>query len=229
VAPDDLLFDHRDLLTEGALIGPVLDLACGDGHNGLFAAEKGCAVVLADVSESALKKAELAAQRSERDVTLWHVDLEKGQDNPLPLEVYGVILVFRYLHRPLMPCIKKAMARGGVLFYETFTIEQSRFGKPKNPDHLLNPGELLEWFKEWTVVHYFEGIKGHPQKAIAQIVCVKPPKEPGISFKKCCGVSFMYNPEAKSRGHLLKSHLSFLQEVAHGRKRDFLAGKPGSL
>jgi tellurite methyltransferase len=173
LAPDALLLDHWDLLAEGTLRGPVLDLACGDGHNGLFAAEKGCPVILADLSQSALNNAGLTAERKKGDVTLWHVDLEKGDDNPLPLEAYGVILVFRYLHRPLMPCVKKALAGGGVLFYETFTVEQPQFGKPKNPDFLLNPGELLDWFKEWKVIHYFEGIKDHPKRAIAQIVCRK--------------------------------------------------------
>jgi tellurite methyltransferase len=174
VAPDDLLLDHWDFLVEGARRGPVLDLACGDGHNGLSAAEKGWTVILADLSESALRKAELAAKRLQGEVTIWHVDLETGNDNPLRPEGYGVVLVFRYLHRPLMPCIKKALVRGGVLFYETFTAEQSRFGKPKNPDHLLNSGELLEWFKEWTVIHHFEGFKYRPRRAIAQIVCIKP-------------------------------------------------------
>jgi hypothetical protein len=131
-------------------------------------------VILADLSESSLEKAGSKAKDVNGDITLWHVDLEKGSDNPLRLEAYGVILVFRYLHRPLMPCIKKALAGGGVLFYETFTAEQPRFGKPTNPDFLLNPGELLDWFKGWKVVHHFEGIRDQPKRAIAQIVCMKP-------------------------------------------------------
>jgi len=174
LAPDALLLDYWDLLEVGAQRGSVLDLACGDGHNGLFAAEKGFPVILADLAESALKNAGIEAERVKGDVTLWHVDLEKGDDNPLRSEAYGVILVFRYLHRPLMPCIKKGLAEGGVLFYETFTVEQPQFGKPKNPDFLLNPGELLDWFKEWKVIHYFEGVKDHPKRVIAQIVCKKP-------------------------------------------------------
>lgn len=37
------------------------------------------------------------------------------------------------LHRPLMDWVKKALRNGGLLVYETFTIEQYRFGKPRNP------------------------------------------------------------------------------------------------
>jgi tellurite methyltransferase len=92
------------------------------------------------------------------------------------VESSGAILVFRYLHRPLVPFIKKALVKGGVLIYETFTVDQRRFGKPHNPRFLLKPGELLDWFEDWKVIHYSEGIVGQPQRAIAQIVCTKPEK-----------------------------------------------------
>jgi tellurite methyltransferase len=179
LAPDSLLLAHWALLVDGASKGPVLDLACGDGHNGLFLAEKGVPVILADFSGAALEKAGASAMQKNLDVTLWQVDLEKEGENPLRVESCGVILVFRYLHRPLVPCIKKALIRGGVLIYETFTVDQPRFGKPHNPHFLLKPGELLRWFKEWQVVHYFEGIVDQPKRAIAQIVCRKTQVEDG--------------------------------------------------
>jgi tellurite methyltransferase len=179
LAPDSLLLAHWDLLADGVLKGPVLDLACGDGRNGLFLAEKGMPVVLADVSEAALEKAGASARQKNLNVTLWRVDLEKEGENPLKVGSCGVILVFRYLHRPLMPCIKKALIRGGVLIYETFTVDQPRFGKPHNPHFLLEQGELFDWFKEWQVIHYFEGIVDQPKRAIARIVCRKPELEDG--------------------------------------------------
>ncbi|MCF6239196.1 MAG: SAM-dependent methyltransferase, partial [Candidatus Marinimicrobia bacterium] len=43
-----------DLLTSLGSTQPVLDLACGDGRNGLVLAESGVDVVFADKSESAL-------------------------------------------------------------------------------------------------------------------------------------------------------------------------------
>ncbi len=58
--------------------------------------------------------------------------------------------------------------------YETFTVEQPRFGKPRNPDFLLNPGELLQLFKDWELIHSFEGIKENPRRAVAQLLCRKP-------------------------------------------------------
>ncbi|MBN2031648.1 MAG: methyltransferase domain-containing protein [Deltaproteobacteria bacterium] len=172
--PDDLLLEHLGLFKQKTLRGPVLDLACGNGHNGVFLGTMGLEVVLADVSENALAEAGGLAHRNGVPARIWQVDLEQEGFNPLASETYGAILVFRYLHRPLIPCIRKALVAGGLLLYETFTVDQARFGKPKNPDHLLKPGELLDRFKGWRVLHYFEGTKDHPKKAIAQIVCIKP-------------------------------------------------------
>jgi hypothetical protein len=107
-------------------------------------------------------------------VELVEADLENKAVNPLPADSFGGILVFRYLHRPLIPFIREALRRGGVLMYETFTIDQPRFGKPYNPDFLLKPGELRAWFDDWEVIACFEGIEEIPRRAIAQILCRKP-------------------------------------------------------
>jgi SAM-dependent methyltransferase len=175
--PDALLLEHENLFTEAPLRGPVLDLACGDGHNGLFLASKGIPVIFCDVSEKSLAQAEARAQKAGVEVQLWQVDLEKDESNPLQEGFYGGILVFRYLHRPLIPPIKRALKGQGVLMYETYTIEQPQFGKPHNPRFLLHPGELSGWFQGWSVVHDFEGILDNPKRAVAQMVCRKPDKQ----------------------------------------------------
>jgi tellurite methyltransferase len=171
--PDELLIEYSYLFQDDLKDSPVLDLACGDGHNGIFLALKGFSVVLADRSEEALMQSRRNAQSAGVTVQFRQVDLEQKDLNPLEGLTFSAVLVFRYLHRPLIPCIKKSLKPGGILLYETFTTEQIRFGKPKNPDHLLKPGELLSWFREWKVFHTFEGIIGDPPKAIAQLVCRK--------------------------------------------------------
>ena len=172
--PAQLLLDFAHLFSEKTMKGAVLDLACGDGHNGIFLAARGLSVVLMDRSSEALERARKLAEEKGRPVNIRQVNLEKQEVNPLDKDTYGGIIVFRYLHRPLIPCIKKALTDGGTLIYETYTIEQPRFGKPRNPDFLLKPGELRDWFKDWDPIHYFEGIKHDPDRAVAQIVCQKP-------------------------------------------------------
>jgi tellurite methyltransferase len=173
-SPDHLLLKHLGLFKQETIRGPVLDLACGNGHNGVFVATMGLEVVLADISETALAQAALLAKDKGVEVHIHRVDLEQEEGLPPASERYGAILVFRYLHRPLIPWVRNALAQGGILLYETFTVDQARFGRPKNPDHLLKPRELLGWFEDWQVLHYFEGIKENPDRAVAQLVCIKP-------------------------------------------------------
>lgn len=175
--PDDLLLSHSGLFTKAPLPGPVLDLACGDGHNGVFLASLGVPVILCDVSREALGQAEIQAQKVGVNAQFRQVDLEGAATNPLQEDFYSGILVFRYLYRPLMPCIKKALKVQGILIYETFTRDQPQFGKPHNPDFLLKPGELSAWFEGWRIIHYFEGIMDDPKRAVARIVCQKSAKE----------------------------------------------------
>ena len=172
--PGQLLVEHSGLFLEKSLPGPVLDLACGEAHNSIFLALKGVKVISIDLSSEALERAGVLATKCGAEISVWQVDLESEGVNPLPEHAYGAILVFRYLHRPLIPCIKKALRNGGLLLYETFTVEQPRFGKPRNPDYLLQSGELGHMFAGWEVMHYFEGIRENPTRAVAQIVCRKP-------------------------------------------------------
>lgn len=172
-----LVTDHLELLRRAATLGPVLDLACGSGRNGLYLAQQGIPVVFADIRAQALD--EVAAALGDASAArLWQVDFEQGGTNPLAGEQFGAILVFRYLHRPLMPAIANAVAPGGLVVYETFTVEQARHGRPRNPDYLLRHEELPESFRGWQLLHYFEGEvrdrdTGNIQ-ALARLVARKP-------------------------------------------------------
>jgi SAM-dependent methyltransferase len=172
--PHPLIIKYIDLFSTQAIKQPILDLACGDGHNGIFLAVRGWPVVLADWSDKALAKADEQAAQNKVTVKIWKVNFEEPGFNQLVEESFGAILVFRYLYRPLMPDIKKAMKKGGLLFYETYTIQQTKFRKSMNPDFLLQPGELEESFKDWEIIHSFEGILETPKRAVAQLVCRKP-------------------------------------------------------
>jgi len=173
MAPNPLLVRFTSLLKEGDLSGPILDLACGDGQNGLFLAGLGLPVVLADRNQEALNEAKRVAKEKDLSACFWTIDFET-ESNPLKEDHFRSILVFRYLHRPLIPCLKKGITKGGILIYETFTVDQTRYGSPHNPDFLLKPNELFNWFKDWSLIHYFEGILEDPRRAVAQIVSQKP-------------------------------------------------------
>jgi len=169
-----LLLEHLDLLTKLDPSLPVLDLACGTGRNGLLLAEHGIPVVFADRSGNALQTIERHLTENGLAGRTWEVDLEHDGANPFPNDGYSAIIVFRYLHRPLFPALLDAIKPGGLMIYETFTIDNRQFGHPNNPDFLLKPGELNSVFKDWETIYNFEGILENPDRAVARIVARKP-------------------------------------------------------
>ena len=141
--------------------GLVLDLAAGSGRHVRLLRDRGFAVCAVDRDTTVLSA--FAGPGCE----VRRIDLET--DNRWQLgNDYDGIIVTNYLHRPLLPAIARALARGGVLIYETFARGNERFGRPRNPDFLLRPGELLEAFKTLTVVAFEEGEVSVPRPAVIQ-------------------------------------------------------------
>lgn len=173
-APSDFLLQSLSLLREAAQLGPVLDLACGKGRNGLHLAAEGLPVVFLDRSREALETLRQSAADQGLDVEVKEKDMEAPGGEPLPVEAFGGIIVFNYLHRPLFPDLRAAVKPGGIVVYETFTIEQAALGKPSNPDYLLKPGELPELFPGWEVLHYDEGERSDPRRYTARLAAQKP-------------------------------------------------------
>ncbi|WP_028862139.1 tellurite resistance protein [Psychromonas aquimarina] len=164
-----LLKQHLSLLKQSGK--PVLDLACGSGRNGLYLLEHNIPTIFADKNRQALET--IAALPLTPAPHCRVVDFETDQQH-LQADSYQAVIVFRYLHRPLMEQIKQAVCSGGIVIYETFTLENRQFGRPNREQFLLRPGELKQLFSGWQCLHYFEGIKTNPDRAIAQIVCRKP-------------------------------------------------------
>ena len=165
--PAKFLVENISLLPEGR----VLDLAMGDGRNSIFLATLGFKTEGVDISPEAVQKAQESAQAHGVELDACVVDLENAPH--IKPARYDVIICFRYLQRSLIPHIKNGLRSGGVVVYETFTTDQIRFGKPKNPDFLLKPNELLDLFHDFHCIKYHEGIF-EDKKAVAGIIARKP-------------------------------------------------------
>lgn len=169
-----LLLNHLDLLTDLDRSLPVLDLACGSGRNGLLLARLGVPVVFADRSVAELDHIKRQLSEDNLPGQTWQVDLEQPGSEPLAGRHFSAIITFRYLHRPIFPALLRAIIPGGLAIYETFTTENRRFGRPNNPDFLLQPDELKTIFKDWQTIFYYEGDLQNPDRNVAQLVARKP-------------------------------------------------------
>jgi rhodanese-related sulfurtransferase len=151
--PSSWLLANADLLPRG---GRALDVACGRGRHALLLAGAGFRVDAVDRDEARIAALRTVSDRLELPVEARVKDLETGEVD-LGDGVYDVVLVFHYLHRPLFPALVRALAPGGLLLYETFTIAQAARGKPTNPDFLLEPGELFARVAPLEVLRRREG------------------------------------------------------------------------
>jgi SAM-dependent methyltransferase len=148
----------------------VLDVACGKGRNAKFVAATGRPVHAIDRDAQALSELLEWARARKLPLTTEPLDLETDLPS-LGHAQYDAVIVFNYLHRPLIPVIIEALAPGGYLLYETFTVGQAARGHPRNPDFLLRDGELPRLIWPLVVVRAREGdVDG---KLIASVVAQK--------------------------------------------------------
>lgn len=142
----------------------VLDLACGGGRHGRAFLAKGCRVTFVDIDTTGI-----ADLRVDPGCEILQADLESA---PWPLtgRQFGTVVVTNYLWRPILPAILDAVADGGQLLYQTFALGNERFGRPRNPDFLLKPGELKKYAEAagLTVLDFFEGEVAAPKPAVIQ-------------------------------------------------------------
>jgi len=157
-APEPWVVRFAPLVPAGA---PVLDLACGAGRHARLFRARGHPVTALD--------RDISGVRDLADSEVIEADVESGPW-PLSERSFGGIVVANYLHRPLLPVLAASLAQGGVLIYRTFAVGNERFGRPRNPDFLLRPGELLDAFRTFTVVAYEHGEV--PGRAVIQQICV---------------------------------------------------------
>ena len=154
------------------ITGAVLDIACGSGRHTRYFLSRGHRVTAIDRDLG--KIADL--QRS-AGLDLQQIDLEadaspRSPYNPLPHGPFGAVIVTNYLWRPLLPAIIAAVADDGVLLYETFADGNAAYGKPSNPDYLLQAGELQDAVSgQLQVVAYEHGVIEKPRPAVVQRIC----------------------------------------------------------
>jgi tellurite methyltransferase len=165
-------------------LGPALDLACGTGRHTLLLAGRQQAVTAVDSSGVALELLEKRALYSHcaathikragqianrrHGIQLWQADLEEVR---LPSEMFSLVICVNYLQRSLFSQMERTLAPGGMLLFETHTVAQLDFtGGPRNPEYLLELGELRTAFPGLRSLFYRELRAG---KGIASLIAQK--------------------------------------------------------
>jgi cyclopropane fatty-acyl-phospholipid synthase-like methyltransferase len=164
--PSEFLVENFELLPKGK----ALDIAMGSGRNAVYLAKMGFEVEGVDISPEAASNAIELARNGGAAIQTKVANLEK--DYRIAESAYDVIICFNYLQRSLFPQIKAGLKKGGMIVYETYIIDQAQFGRPRNPDFLLQYNELLNLFRDFRCLRYREGIFAG-RGAIASLIALK--------------------------------------------------------
>jgi SAM-dependent methyltransferase len=139
---------NRVLAAETAELEPgrALDLACGEGRNAIWLAERGWRVTAVDFADVALAKAARIASERGVDVDFVHADLLAWEPPEQSFELVCVL----YLQLPaadrrlVLGRAAAAVAPGGTLLLVAHDLTNltEGFGGPDNPDVLLTPEDV---------------------------------------------------------------------------------------
>jgi SAM-dependent methyltransferase len=163
--------------------GPVLDLACGAGRHTRLLLDAGYEVWALDKDAALLEPLEALGARC------FQVDLESAVEAneltesmnwPFEAGLFAGVIVTNYLYRPLLPNLTDSLKNQGILIYETFALGNEAFGRPKNPNFLLRPGELIQAFlsdsegaRKNHCISYENGYVEYPYPALIQRICLR--------------------------------------------------------
>ena len=131
-------------------MGRALDLACGNGRNACFLAERGFEVDAVDISEVGLRRFVCRSPAVNRICQ----DLDTFVIRP---GRYQLIVNTRFLKRNLFAALQAGLVPGGLLIFETYLMESDpEAARRFCPDHLLRDGELCHAFPALETIVYRE-------------------------------------------------------------------------
>lgn len=164
-APIGRLWEPNAFLAEvlpALPVGRALDLACGTGRDAVYMAAAGWDVVAIDRLPDALERARELRVRypAGAGAVEWRVaDLE---DPALSIGAeFDLIVMFRYLHRPLLARLPGWLRPGGSIVLATFTTRhRARHGRPESDERVVRANELPAYFTGLEVCHYSEAWHG---------------------------------------------------------------------
>jgi SAM-dependent methyltransferase len=155
--------------------GRALDLACGTGRHALYLSAHGWDVTAVDSARVGIEILKQRAREAGLAIDARVADLERGEFQIEPA-TYDLICVFYYLQRDLFPAIRAGVKKGGAVVATIHLNDKKPDAHPRNPDFLLEPGELRREFSDWKIQYYHEGPSdeaGHHHDT-AQLIARKP-------------------------------------------------------
>jgi cyclopropane fatty-acyl-phospholipid synthase-like methyltransferase len=157
---------------------PVLDIGAGQGRNALYLARRGLAVHAVEPSGVAVAALEQVAEKEQLPMQLFRNAFERFEP---PVSAYGGILIFGLIPDLEWTAIRRLVEKaddwsgpGTLLWVTGFTTQDpayathgaawarigtNSFQSPEGTVRTyLEPGQILELFQQYSVLHHWEGL-----------------------------------------------------------------------
>ncbi len=130
----------------------AIDLACGSGRHTLYLRQEGFCVDAVDISSVALET--LASKTNGKEVRLLKEDLDTFTPK---MHRYNLAVMSNYLDRALIRRTAATLKLDALFFIETYMDHPENEKKDANPDFLLAPNELPDFFdSSFEILEYGE-------------------------------------------------------------------------
>ncbi|MCE3039564.1 class I SAM-dependent methyltransferase [Helicobacter anatolicus] len=139
--PSDILVKFQHLLSGGV----ALDIACGNGRNTNFLADRGFVCDGVDISDEALKSI------VNPNINTYCLDLDIYDLKENIKQLYDVVINFYFLDRKTLRVIPDLLKDGGFVFIETFINDEDYKGNIE-AKKILEQGELQEIFQGFDII-----------------------------------------------------------------------------
>jgi len=146
----------------------VLELGCGNGKTLRALLKEDCLLTAIDISPTAVEMCRRIAEKTKRKAGIFVAD---ACALPFKNESFDLIVCFHVLEHLLMEDRRRAveemrrvLAKGGILVFKAFSVNDMRFGKGKEVEkntflrgnkliyHYFEEGELGEMFRGFKII-----------------------------------------------------------------------------
>jgi tellurite methyltransferase len=147
--PAGFLKDNITQIPKGKAFVPAM----GEGRNAIYLAKNGFIVDGNDISEVAIEKALAEAKKQHVTIKTIVADLNQYQ---FPENYYDFIIVSYFYEKKLIPQLKKALKKGGLIMFFN-QLESQGNGRMASPDDFpVKSGALKDDFKDFQMKVYRE-------------------------------------------------------------------------
>lgn len=151
LSPEESVVENIECFKKGS----VLDIACGDGRNGLFLIENGFKVTGVDFSSTALERFKRFAERSNYSLNTKQIDLSKV-NSLKDIGIFDNILINHYkLNKEQLTDIENHITDEGILFICGFGYKHKVDDKIRKED-LIQETDFQHIKKSFQLIKYIE-------------------------------------------------------------------------